>query len=72
MWLLKQLEGSKNSNHERARDVAKRPLLETQRGKMSNPTTLDSVPDLFLAPVATTVWVSFPVGQVFNSLNYVV
>lgn len=56
MWLLKQLEGSKNSNHERAGDVAKRPLLETQRGKMSNPTTLDSVPDLFLAPVATTVW----------------
>lgn len=53
--LLKQLEGSKNSNHARAGKIANRPLLETQRGKMSKPTALDIVPDLFLAPVATTV-----------------
>lgn len=53
--LQKQLQGSKNSNHVRAGRTAKCPLLETQRGKMSNPTALDIAPDLFLAPVATTV-----------------
>ena len=51
--LLKNFEGSKNSNHERAGDIAKCPFLETQRGNMSNPMALYSVPDLFLAPIAT-------------------
>lgn len=52
---LKQLEGSKNSNHARAGKVAKCPLRETQRGEMNSSTAPDIVLDLFLAPVATTV-----------------
>lgn len=52
--LLKPFEGSKNSSHERAGDVAQRPFLETQRGKVRGPTAPDSAPDPpSLAPAAT-------------------